>query len=240
MPSDARDAQPAKAIAFFDVDATLVRVRTMFSFQRYYLLHTGRLPTLLGRLRWRRFQARFERMDQVRVSREESNREYYRMFEGRAVAEVRRLARGWWLEAAGGGEEIFLPGACAALQRHLARGLEVALVSGSFAEVLEPIAAALCVHTVLATRLEVLGDRYTGAILPPQVVGVGKAQVAQELIRRRGAAAGDCFAYGDHPSDAALLDAVGHPVAVSQERRMLDLAMERGWATLDPCTPGKD
>ncbi len=108
------------------------------------------------------------------------------------------------------------------------------LVSGSCVDILAPIAADLSIRSVLATRLEVIDGRYTGKILPPQIIGAGKALVVEDVMKRHGARPGDAFAYGDHESDESMLASVGHPVVVSRDPHMLGRAGRCGWQTLDP------
>ncbi len=42
----------------------------------------------------------------------------------------------------------------------------------------------------------------------------------------------DCYAYGDHLSDVAILEKVGHPVVVGDSASMLELASQREWRVL--------
>ena len=83
-----------RTYAFFDVDDTVVRLKTMFSFQDYYYRHVGFLPAVLGRVLARRFEAVRQRYLATGQPREALNRMYYRTFRGRRPkAAVRLLVR---------------------------------------------------------------------------------------------------------------------------------------------------
>ncbi|MDA8231332.1 MAG: HAD-IB family hydrolase [Magnetospirillum sp.] len=226
-------AERAK-IAFFDVDETVIRFKSMFRFQEYYHSKTGILPGFLGAYRYRSFLRAMDRYLSDGKPREFINAQYYRGFQGRRRSTVRALARQWFRDMRNGGESIYIPAVVDIIRRHQADGARIVLVSGSFVELLEPIAEELGVSHILATRLETLRDRYTGNILPPQMIGDGKAIAVRALLAAEGVGAAESWAYGDHISDIAMLEEVDHPNIVSRDPHMVALATERHWGLVDP------
>jgi HAD superfamily hydrolase (TIGR01490 family) len=220
--------RPPRVFAFFDVDDTLVTVKTMFSFQDFYFQHIGLLPSVIGRLRATRFRTRLRRLRRDRVPREELNRWYYLTFRGRRPERVEAAAAQWYAQA----DVAYVPQALTALREQQAAGVEVVFVSGSMVEIVRPIADALGVRHILATRVVVVDGRYTGEIVPPQTIGAGKAQAVRSFLAAQGGDPRACWAYGDDVSDAAMLAEVGHPVVVSREPTMVSLARGRGWRLL--------
>ncbi|PTW62030.1 HAD superfamily hydrolase (TIGR01490 family) [Breoghania corrubedonensis] len=220
--------------AFFDVDETLVKFKSMFSFDAFWSWNAGPLASLIGGLRHRRFMSRMTRYVEHGRSREFINALYYSRFAGRSEEQTRSLVARWFeqMKAMPGG--IYIPATLEILREHQRQGTAIVLVSGSFIELLAPIAEELAVDHILATRLEIVGGQYTGKILPPQMIGAGKAFAARALLAERRADASACWAYGDHVSDLPLLEEVGHPHIVSSDPLMKEMAEERGWGFIEP------
>ena len=61
-----------------------------------------------------------------------------------------------------------------------------------------------------------------------------KLKIAQKLCEQHGADIKQAFAYGNSYNDRMILDAVGHPVAVTPDRRLRKLAWRKGWKIIDP------
>ncbi|MNE05179.1 phosphoserine phosphatase [compost metagenome] len=107
-------------------------------------------------------------------------------------------------------------------------------MSGSATQFLAPLAAELGVSHVLANRLEMHRGRFTGQLIPPQTIGVGKRQAALSLMSELSAEPNNCFAYGDHLSDLPLLMSVGTPTVVARDPALIQHARQHGWPILWP------
>ncbi len=218
----------AAGYAFFDVDDTLISVKSLLRFQEYWYEATG---DVAGRAAYEADMADLRRSD---ASWEILNRRFYRHFAGRSVAEVETRGYAWFRLVEASTPNLFHGPVVDCLRRHQEAGEEAVFVSGSFPAVLRPVAERLGVRHVLATTMEVADGRYTGEILAPQTIGAGKAVAVGAFLRRRGVRAEDCHAYGDDISDLALLEAVGHPTAVRGGRGLEALAAARGWRIISP------
>jgi HAD superfamily hydrolase (TIGR01490 family) len=223
-----------KRFAFFDVDETIVPFKSMFLFAEYYYCHTGVLPAVFGPSRYATFKKKIDDWLQAGRTREFINMAYYREFEGRSRETVRQLVSEWFGELRASRTDFYFPEVLRIIRQHQAAGTRVVLVSGSFLDLLEPIAEELGVYKVLATNLDVRDGRYTGSILPPQMIGAGKAAAVRLLLESENASRADACAYGDHHSDIAMLSEVDYPTIVSRDPEMLALARERQWSVLDP------
>jgi len=224
-----------KAFAFFDVDDTLVTCKTMFSFQDFWF--QSRYP-LDGAVHAERFNNRVAEFRSSGCPREDLNRFYYSTFAGRRPEDVAETARLWYQEQRSRSTAFYVNATISALKLHREQGREPVLVSGSMVDIIAPISEELGTKHVLATRLTIVNGRYTGVIVPPQTIGVGKAVAIREFLSREGVDASKCWAYGDHSSDLPMLEAVGNPVLVSREDSMVKLAQERSWPLLDPMADG--
>ncbi|PWJ50690.1 phosphoserine phosphatase SerB [Quadrisphaera granulorum] len=105
------------------------------------------------------------------------------------------------------------PGAevlCSVLQR---LGFVMALVSGGFAEVVEPLAASLGIARVRANRLEVIDGKLTGRVLGEVVDRAGKASALREFARAERLDLDRTVAVGDGANDLDMIAAAGLGVA---------------------------
>ncbi|WP_326568620.1 HAD family hydrolase [Amycolatopsis rhabdoformis] len=219
-----------KPIAFFDVDETLISIKSMFDFYDYFLAAVGHSAEEQHRL-----QAAARDLLRPGLPRVQGNRLFYQRFAGYKVDEVAGIGREWFAAHLDRGG-LFHTDVLDALRAHTAAGTTTVLLSGSFPACLDPVREHAGADLAMSTQLEVRDGVYTGEVTRT-MIGDAKATIASELIARAGVAAADCHAYGDHVSDLGLLRLVGHPVAVGTNAEVLAVAEEAGWARL-PGTPG--
>lgn len=218
----ARPSVRRSNIAFFDVDDTLVADKTIFSFLAHYFAAIGRPAEAYSRAR-----GELRRMTDSGATREEVNREYYRIYAGTTAPELARHGARWFAERMARGS-FFRPRVLAALRAHAAAGDAVVLVSGSFFPCLDPIARHVDAAAVVGTELLVSAEgRFSGEIAGP-MIGAAKAGAAAAQAAARGADLADCYGYGDHVSDLPLLRAVGHPVVVGDDPVLCDYVARVG------------
>jgi HAD superfamily hydrolase (TIGR01490 family) len=213
----------ARRFAFFDVDETLISIKSMFDF----------LPSWGAPQQAQELAATLEQARAAGTSREELNRMYYRGFRGAALTELTAAGARWFEERFERGEPLYHPEVLARLIQHRVEGVEPVLVSGSMPPLLQPIADQLGVKHCLCTQLRCdARGLLTGEIGEPQTIGAGKATALRALVAQHGVNADDCFAYGDDLSDAPMLEAVGTAVAVGASPALIALAQQRGWLRL--------
>lgn len=218
---------PGGGLAFFDVDETLVAVKSMVSVYRFLADRQD------GAERRRRLVALDELLS-AGLPREEANRCYYRLLSGWSVEEVRTAAREWFAEQVRAGAVI--DSTARRLAAHRRRGDMVALVSGSFPACLEPVADHFGATVVLCSRPEVVEGVYTGELAEP-MIGAGKARAVAALLVDV-EISGPTWGYGDHASDLPMLELADHPVVVAAAVRdplLAAVARERGWPVLQAC-----
>lgn len=125
------------------------------------------------------------------------------------------------------------------LRRHEDEGHLVALVSGTFAPLLEMIAQRVGVPHAIGTPLAVRDGRYTGRIVRPLCQSEGKPHRVQAYLAQQGIEAdwAASYAYADRRTDIPLLSLVGHPVAVCPDETLLAHARGLGWPVIDENSP---
>jgi len=121
----------------------------------------------------------------------------------------------------------------ARMDAHRAAGDTPALLTGSLEIIARPLARALGIRHVRATRCAVAGGRF--AADPPlcHPHDTGKLPPARELAAETGLPLEEAAAYGDSVHDIPLLEAVAHPVAVYPGPGLARTARRRGWEILD-------
>jgi HAD superfamily hydrolase (TIGR01490 family) len=207
--------------AFFDVDETLLSVRTLESF----LLHYLRLvPSMISRERLQELAHKVVELDRV-----EFNRLYFGIWSGQPAARVLDAGHSWYAEASAE-PGFFRANVLERLRAHQDAGDRVVLVSGSFDAPLRPLAEAVGADRLYCTELEVVDGRYTGTI-SQAMINDDKRRAVDAYLSSSGQD-GDSWGYGDHPSDLALLEGVRHPVVVGSDPAMLEVAQRRQWPVL--------
>jgi len=216
------------AYAFFDVDGTLIHGKSMFGFHDFWYQSWIGFSTKSYFEEYEDATAILRILQNSDSPRDVVNRRFYEMFAGRDVAEVTRCAQAW------SQRELAKPSfliheIVVELESLRAKGIEPVFVSGSFMEVLRPIAQHSNVSHILATQLLHDGKRYSGRFKSPQTIGTGKAIAVRDFARERGVQLQECWAYGDDVSDVDMLETVGNAVAVIGDSELEAIAKQRSW-----------
>ena len=112
---------------------------------------------------------------------------------------------------------------------HAAEGRDTWIVSASLQDLVEMLANSLRMSGAMGTRGKIVDGVYTGDLDGPFVYGAGKAEIIEKLAADRGYDLERCYGYSDSISDLAMMEAVGHPVAVNPDSELESVAHERGW-----------
>jgi putative phosphoserine phosphatase/1-acylglycerol-3-phosphate O-acyltransferase len=208
-------------IAFFDLDNTILVGTSGLMYLRYLLktpeaTFSKKLNATLQAARYRFAMIDYvavsvKLVDSISNSSEQVAREVYQHFHDEVL--THKIA----------------PAARQRITEHQALGHRVAILSAATQYVVEPVARALGVEDVLCTRLEVKNGLFTGRVIEPACYGAGKVHYARQYAREHGADLSDAYFYSDSDVDLPLLELVGHPVAVNPDRRLAEVARQRGW-----------
>jgi HAD superfamily hydrolase (TIGR01490 family) len=118
------------------------------------------------------------------------------------------------------------------LQANRAAGIAPVLVTGSPDFLVAPLADRLDVEHFAANRLIFSRGRATGRMREPIMAGAEKAAWCAIFAAARGVDLAGCWGYADSYYDLPFLTALGHPVAVNPDRRLLAAARNRGWPVI--------
>jgi HAD superfamily hydrolase (TIGR01490 family) len=134
-------------------------------------------------------------------------------------------------------KKALFPSARSLVDKSLAAGHNVVLVSGALDWIVQHCADFLGAQEVIANRLEMKNGIATGKLLKPVVAGPEKAKIVRDHARARGYDLDECFAFSDSYSDVPMLSVVGHPAAVNPDRRLALLARAYSWPSFDLSHP---
>jgi putative phosphoserine phosphatase/1-acylglycerol-3-phosphate O-acyltransferase len=122
---------------------------------------------------------------------------------------------------------------CSLVRTHRRAGHLPVILSASLGHLIEPVASELGIRHVVCTRLETNSrGLFTGRTDGPVCVGRHKAAQAIRLAEHQGIDLAASYVYTDHHADLPLLQAVGHPVAVSPTRRLRRTAEQQNWVMI--------
>jgi HAD superfamily hydrolase (TIGR01490 family) len=217
-------SRPGQSCAFFDVDGTLIRIKSMFSFSDFLVrqLAIEAQPHVIL------YRQTLQAMFAAGAPREELNAFYYTLFKGLSVELISQLGRRWYQEYCP--KEVFFEAMLDVVREHQAMGQRIVLVSGSFEAVLRPLAEELGITDLICAPLEVRPNGcYSGNLTGPSTIGEGKAQGIRAFAEQHQVDLSHCFAYGDDISDFPMLDQVGTAVVVNPDPALLDSVEQRQW-----------
>jgi HAD superfamily hydrolase (TIGR01490 family) len=212
------------AAAFFDLDKTIIAKSSALAFGRPFF--AGGLINRRGVLKAAYAQFMFTLAGADAAQMDRLRAEMTATVTGWPAQQVRDIVAETLHEVV---EPLIYAEAVALIKRHKAQGDAVVIVSSSGAELVSPIGEMVGADAVIATRLvEDEHGRYTGEIAY-YAYGQNKADALRALAEARGWDLAACYAYSDSITDAPMLGAVGHPVAVNPDRALRRYAAERGW-----------
>jgi len=112
---------------------------------------------------------------------------------------------------------------------HRAAGHRTVLITGALDLAVRPLAPLF--DDIIAARVDSKDGTYTGELLDVPPTGEVRAQVMLDWAASHGLDPAQGVAYADAASDLPMLEAVGFPVAVNPETRLIIIAEKRGWLT---------
>jgi len=105
-----------------------------------------------------------------------------------------------------------------------AAGGQVAVVSGGFHEIIDPLAERLGLDHWRANRLEVADGVLTGRVIPPIVDAAAKAEALQEWADAAGVPIAQTLAVGDGANDLPMMALAGLSVGFDAKAPVRDVA----------------
>jgi len=210
------------AIAFFDLDRTLLPVNSAWLWMRYEVDH--------GHITWRQVAHASVWLSAYHLgvaTMDKPLRQAIAAYAGSYATDLRDRTRDFYERRLAGG---YRPGGLRSLAAHRAAGEPVVLLTTSSTYLSELVSADLGLDGILCNAFEEDRDgRLTGRAVEPLCYGQGKVAAAARYAASQGCGLVDCAFYSDSLSDLPMLEAVGRPVVVEPDPRLRRLANRRGW-----------
>lgn len=129
--------------------------------------------------------------------------------------------------------KLIRPALVAKIKMHQAKGDHVILLTGSPDFLANELAKYLNISEIHATVLAKHGDIFTN--LPPlqHPYAEEKLLLAKNICQQHNCELSQCYAYGNSIHDFILLKNVGHPVAVTPDRKLRKKATELNWEIIN-------
>ena len=225
-PAPALKSDPA-ALAVFDLDGTVIATNIV---QQYFAVVRATRPRrawpaeIGGLLAALPGYLRAEQRD-----RSELIRLVNRRYKGYREEDLRALMSG---ELGRKIRASIRPEALEVIERHRAAGHRTVLVSGALDVLIEPLADLF--DEVMATHMDVdESGVMTGYLATPPLVDEARANWLRKYAASHEADLKASHGYGDSHADAAWLDLVGSPHAISPDLGLYAVAKKKRWSILD-------
>lgn len=227
-------AQQKRIAAFFDFDGTLFRGHFWQGLADYHLKHNIKKASVYTFLVTHLLMsAVFSLASRFKIIRPEAHKIKWGedmgfFLKGLSVEEVGKMY-GWMVS------DYFMPRAKSEtieiLKGHIKQGHIVVIVSGSYRNFLDIIGLKLGVGCALGTEVEITDGVHTGKIIKPLCFGKYKARAIENFIEREKLDIDleKSYAYADNISDLPMLEMVGNPTAAYPDKKLLQIARQRGW-----------
>jgi HAD superfamily hydrolase (TIGR01490 family) len=118
------------------------------------------------------------------------------------------------------------------IRQHRENGGAVVLLSSATEPVCKPVVRHLELDDLICSILESMDGLLTGKTVGKLVYEREKKVRLLEYCREKGHDPQQAYYYGDSFTDRFVMEAVGHPVAVDPDRRLLRIAQRRNWDIL--------
>jgi len=219
-----RDGRAAEGAAFYDLDGTLMGLNlihgTLFAFTNIGEW-SGRVSYVVGLAARLPMLYLAEKRDRHLL-----NVTLFEMFKGISRDRLMTLGEEYC-------DRILManmyPRAIEMVAANREAGLEPVLVTGSPDFIVAPLAQRLGIKTFAANQLVYSRGLATGRLSDPVMAGEAKAAWCAEYAEANGISLSRSWGYADSHYDLPFLAALGHPVAVNPNRRLLSVARSRQW-----------
>lgn len=217
--------------AFFDVDETVISLKSMFDFLHFY--YQSLYPKTKANALYQKHFKQLKDLAKRGLRREEVNKSYYQLYKGHSFSNVKKIGREWFNFNKNHNLNFYHACVLNEIKKHKQSKAGIVLVSGSFESCLKPIQEDIGADEVLCIQPEEKEDILTGHIIGIQTIGEGKASAIKNFLKEHSYEnTQNCYAYGDHISDLPMLSLVGKPLIYPNCPKLIEHAKKHRWPIL--------
>jgi len=118
------------------------------------------------------------------------------------------------------------------IKKHRKNNAEIVLISASPRNLCYPLYDYLDMDELISTDLIIENDIFKG-IQGKNVYGNVKVERAKEFLSGKNMKFEDIYFYSDSISDLPLLEAVGNPICVNPDKKLMKVAINKNWKILE-------
>lgn len=118
------------------------------------------------------------------------------------------------------------------IREHRSRNGGVILLSSATEPICKPVARYLEMDDLICSLLEAHDGVFTGTTRGKLVYAKEKETRLRSYCKEHGYSEADAYYYGDSFTDEHVMKAVGHPIAVDPDKRLLRIALKNGWTIM--------
>ena len=154
-----------------------------------------------------------EKAMQGEIDFETSIKDRVQLLEGTSIEDVEKVA-----------EDLpLMPGACKTVKCLKDKGVDVAIISGSFDVVADKVSDKLGVDTVYTNSFTVEDGKLTGEVTGPLVSG-SKLDVLKDHVEEAGITLDEVVAVGDGANDISMIESAGCGIAFNAKDSVKEIA----------------
>jgi HAD superfamily hydrolase (TIGR01490 family) len=124
---------------------------------------------------------------------------------------------------------ILLKKAQELVDKHRAQGHKLLVITATNRFITAPIVALYGIDNLIATTPEMINNRYTGKIVGVPCFQGGKVTLLNEWLAQTGESLEGSYFYSDSHNDLPTLELVDNPVAVNPDKKLYEIAQQKGW-----------
>jgi|TARA_R110002167_G_scaffold184717_1_gene385224 HAD superfamily hydrolase (TIGR01490 family) len=212
-------------IAVFDVDETIIKTKSIFSFYKFFLEHE---KDDAKHLLFDNFKNKLDKMLLKGASRDEVNSVFYNEYSGVPVKHLDSLGCKWFAYNAYCNKfwNIDILREFYVLNKtHI-----TVLLSGSTKACLKPLKDHIGADHLLCTKQEEEGGNYSGMLIGEPCIGRGKEKALTGLLKGMpNISYCDSVAYGDHQTDIEYMSLMDKKYFVNPTLELKEFADENNW-----------
>ena len=210
------------ALAFFDLDNTLVAGDTAQAFSEY--LDASQLPTPVDFLAVNHVY--MNEYDAGTLNLEDYMRYTLSPLLTLNTTQVNAIITDFINDIL---VTMVLPKAHALLKKHKDNGDELIIISATGSHLVSPIAKYLGVEHALGVDVDIIDGHLTGEIVGTPTFREGKVIRAEQWAKEHGYTMDETYFYSDSLNDLPLLEKSKYPVAVDPDPTLENIAKENNW-----------
>ena len=115
------------------------------------------------------------------------------------------------------------------IRKHKENNAAIGILSSAVTAICFPLADFLGIDHVLCSELEVIDNHFTGKPIGKFCFGEEKLVRIKEFCFSNNYSSNEAYYYGDSVDDLSVLKQVGHPVCITPDKKLKEIAHIKGW-----------